>query len=110
MPEAGIGRLALLEHDAGHGRRLREGGRLPATSGARPPATGVVLRHAIAEGVTVEPPTVSAIYKEISPESVRDRNGVLDPLRKAMESRKVPQAIIDNLFETFDAAPSAASD
>ena len=67
-------------------------------------------RQAIARAVTVEAPTVSAIYKEISPESVRDRNGFLDPLRKAMESRKVPQVIIDNLFETFDAAPSAASD
>ncbi len=52
----------------------------------------------------------SARYTKISPESVRDRNGFLDPLRKAMESRKVPQTIIDNLFETFDAAPSAASD
>lgn len=67
-------------------------------------------KDAIVQAVTIEPPTVSTVYKEISPESVQDRDGFLGPLRKAMESRKVPQAIIENLFETFDAAPSAASD
>ena len=66
--------------------------------------------NTIVQAVTIEPPKVSAIYKDISRESVQDRNGFLNPLRRAMESRRVPQVVIDSLFSTFDAAPSAASD
>ena len=69
-----------------------------------------MAENAIVQAVTIDPPTVSTVYKEISPESVQERDGFLGPLRKAMEPRNVPQAVIDNLFETFDAAPSAASD
>lgn len=69
-----------------------------------------VTERFVGQAVTVEPPKVSTIYKEISPDSVQDRDRFLNPLRKAMESRKVPQATIESLFATFDAAPSATSD
>lgn len=67
-------------------------------------------RDIIEQAVTIERPTVTTVYKEISPESVRDRKRFIDPLRKAMQSRDVPQGIIDNIFKMFDAAPSAGSE
>jgi hypothetical protein len=54
--------------------------------------------------VDFDPPTVRRVEKNISPRNVADPD-FLEPLRQIMEKRRVPQAVIDTLFSTGDAAP-----
>lgn len=54
--------------------------------------------------VSFEPPVVRTLYKNVSPENVDDNN-FLDALRQIMRKRRVPQHIIDSLFESGRAAP-----
>ena len=58
------------------------------------------------EAISFAAPTVRVVYKNIAPESVRDPN-FLASLRKNMERRGVPNALIDSLFASSDAAPAA---
>jgi hypothetical protein len=55
--------------------------------------------------VEFAPPYVRIVYKNISPESVRDPN-FLEALKVRMRRRKVPEAFIWSLFATCDAAPT----
>jgi hypothetical protein len=56
--------------------------------------------------IAFEPPHVHVVYKNITPESVRDAS-FLDPLQKTMQRRGVPVAVINSLFSSGDAAPAA---
>ena len=58
------------------------------------------------EAISFEAPQIRIVYKNISSESVHEPTFV-NPLLKMMRRRRVPTTIIDSLFLTHDAAPSA---
>jgi hypothetical protein len=49
---------------------------------------------------------VKTLYKNIAPETVDDSK-FLEPLKEIMVAKRVPQKIIDTLFESGQAAPEA---
>jgi hypothetical protein len=51
---------------------------------------------------------VKTLYKNIAPETVRDSK-FLEPFKEIMVAKRVPQAIIDALFESGQAAPEAGT-
>jgi hypothetical protein len=68
------------------------------------------LRHTfqdvLQKAISLEAPRVRVVYKNVAPESVRDTT-FLDPLRKIMQQRNVPIAVINSLFASGDAAPAS---
>jgi hypothetical protein len=54
--------------------------------------------------VAFEPPVVKVLYKNVSPENIRDP-AFLDALKASMHKRKVPPEIINSLFESGQVAP-----
>ena len=71
------------------------------------------LEHSVKEvvnkAVKIESPRIHTVYKNIAPESA-SKSDFLEPLRSAMRRRNVPMALIDDLFRSFDAAPSAGKE
>jgi hypothetical protein len=67
--------------------------------------TQIVEKLAV-EAISFEAPQIRVVYKSISSESVHEPTFV-NPLLKMMRRRHVPMTIIDSLFLTHDAAPSA---
>lgn len=65
-----------------------------------------LLQNMVETAIHFEAPRVHIVYKDIAPESVRD-NDFINPLRKLMTKRKVPQGEINSLFATVEAAPPA---
>jgi hypothetical protein len=59
------------------------------------------------KAISFEEPWVRVIYKSIAPESVRDPE-FIEPLKKIMQRRSVPVAIIESLFASGDAAPATS--
>jgi hypothetical protein len=57
------------------------------------------------KAILFEEPRVRVVYKSIAPESVRDP-AFISPLKKIMQRRNVPVAIIESLFASGDAAPA----
>jgi hypothetical protein len=55
--------------------------------------------------ISFEEPWVRVVYKNIAPESVRDP-GFIEPLKKIMQRRGVPVAVIESLFASGEAAPA----
>jgi hypothetical protein len=53
-------------------------------------------------------PDVKILYKNVAPENILDKR-FLDPLKAIMLRRRVPQTIIDTLFESGQAAPVAGA-
>jgi hypothetical protein len=53
-------------------------------------------------------PVVKILYKNVAPENIRDER-FLDALKRIMLKRRVPQAIIDSLFESGQAAPETGA-
>jgi len=58
--------------------------------------------------VTFDVPEVKILYKNVAPENVQDTR-FLDQLKRIMLKRRVPQPIIDSLFESGQAAPEAGA-
>jgi hypothetical protein len=58
--------------------------------------------------ITFDAPLVKILYKNVAPENIRDKR-FLDSLEAIMLKRRVPQAIIDSLFESGQAAPEAGA-
>ena len=48
------------------------------------------------------------LYKNVAPENIEDER-FLDTLKRIMLKRRVPQAIIESLFESGLAAPEAGA-
>lgn len=65
-----------------------------------------VANEIFTSAVTFEAPIVKVLYKNVAPENVRDES-FLRTLKNSMVTRRVPQAIIDTLFETGEAVPEA---
>jgi hypothetical protein len=57
------------------------------------------------KAISFEEPRIRVIYKSVAPESVRDPE-FIEPLKKIMQRRNVPVAIIESLFASGDAAPA----
>ena len=51
---------------------------------------------------------MKTLYKNIAPETVHDSK-FLEPLKEIMVAKRVPQTIIDSLFESGQAAPEAGT-
>jgi len=64
-----------------------------------------IVQGLFQKAISLEPPQVRVIYKNIAPESVHDSNFV-EPLKKIMQRRGVPLGVIDTLFSSGDAAPA----
>ncbi len=64
------------------------------------------VQDLLQKAISFEPPRVRIVYKNIAPESVRDTD-FLEPLRKIMQRRGVPVAVINSLFASGDAAPAS---
>ena len=60
------------------------------------------------KAIAFEPPIVKTLYKNIAPETVHDSK-FLEPLKEIMVAKRVPQTIIDSLFESGQAAPEAGT-
>lgn len=58
--------------------------------------------------ITFDAPAVKILCKNVAPENIRDKR-FLDALRKIMLKRRVPQAIIESLFESGQAAPETGA-
>lgn len=58
--------------------------------------------------ITFDAPVVKILYKNVAPENIRDER-FLDALKGIMLKRRVPQAIIDSLFESGQAAPETGA-
>jgi hypothetical protein len=58
--------------------------------------------------ITFDPPVVRIVYKNVAPENVDDPR-FLEELKRIMVLRRVPQAIIDSLFESGQAAPESGA-
>lgn len=56
--------------------------------------------------VSFEAPSVKVIYKNVAPENVQNEQ-FLSTLKNVMVKRRVPQTIMDTLFESGEAAPEA---
>jgi hypothetical protein len=54
--------------------------------------------------ITFDAPVVKILYKNVVPENIRD-NRFLEALKSIMLKRRVPEAIIESLFESGQAAP-----
>ena len=63
----------------------------------------------VKKAVQIEPPRVHTVYKNIAPESA-GKSDFLKPLKLAMRRRNVPVALVDDLFSSLDAAPSAGKE
>ena len=66
----------------------------------------VRAEQVVKKAVQIEPPRIHTVYKNIAPESA-EKSDFLEPLKLAMRRRNVPMALIDDLFSSLDAAPSA---
>jgi hypothetical protein len=64
-----------------------------------------IAQELLRKAISLDPPRVRVVYKSIAPESVRDSE-FLEPLKKIMERRGVPFAMINSLFTSGDAAPT----
>jgi hypothetical protein len=58
--------------------------------------------------IAFEPPVLKILYKNVAPENVRDEK-FLGPLKEIMITKRVPQAIIESLFESGLAAPETGT-
>jgi len=58
--------------------------------------------------ITFDAPVVKILYKNVAPENIRD-NRFLEALKSIMLKRRVPQAIIESLFESGQAAPETGA-
>jgi hypothetical protein len=58
--------------------------------------------------IAFEAPILKILYKNVAPENIRDKR-FLDPLKAIMLKKRVPQPIIDSLFESGQAAPETGS-
>jgi len=58
--------------------------------------------------VSFDPPKVKVLYKNVAPENIDDGT-FLTVLRKIMVKRRVPQKIIDSLFESGEVAPESGT-
>ena len=58
--------------------------------------------------ITFDAPVVKILYKNVAPENIRD-NRFLEALKSIMLKKRVPQAIIESLFESGQAAPETGS-
>jgi hypothetical protein len=58
--------------------------------------------------ITFDAPVVKILYKNVAPENIQD-NKFLDALKGIMLKRRVPQAIIESLFESGQAAPETGA-
>ena len=58
--------------------------------------------------ITFDAPVVKFLYKNVAPENIRD-NRFLEALKSIMLKKRVPQAIIESLFESGQAAPETGS-
>jgi hypothetical protein len=54
--------------------------------------------------IAFDAPVVKIVYKNVAPENIGDRK-FLDALKSIMLRKRVPQTIIDTLFESGQAAP-----
>jgi hypothetical protein len=77
-----------------------------------PENIGVELNKLAAElfkkAIAFEPPVVKILYKNIALETVHDPK-FLEPLKEIMVTKRVPQTIIDTLFESGQAAPQVGT-
>jgi hypothetical protein len=67
-----------------------------------------LARKLFERAITFDAPLVKILYKNVAPENIRDKR-FLDALKAIMLNRRVPQAIIDSLFESGQAAPEAGA-
>ena len=58
--------------------------------------------------ITFDAPVVKILYKNVAPENIRD-NRFLEALKSIMPKRRVPQPIIESLFESGQAAPETGA-
>jgi hypothetical protein len=58
--------------------------------------------------ITFDAPVVKILYKNVAPENIRD-NRFLEALKSIMLKKRVPQAIIESLFESGMAAPETGA-
>jgi hypothetical protein len=58
--------------------------------------------------MTFDAPAVKILYKNVAPENIRDGR-FLDAPKRIMLKRRVPQAIIESLFESGQAAPETGA-
>lgn len=63
------------------------------------------VRRSLEKAITFETPRTRLIYKNISPESIRDP-AFLNPLRDGMRNKGWLEVEINSLFNISDAAPS----
>jgi hypothetical protein len=67
------------------------------------------LAHEIFEGaISFDEPKVKVLYKNVAPENIHDP-AFLGVLKKHMNRRRVPKAVIDSLFESGQAAPESGA-
>jgi hypothetical protein len=66
------------------------------------------LAQELFKSIAFDAPLVKILYKNVAPENIRDKR-FLDALKGIMLKRRVPQAIIDSLFESGQAAPEAGA-
>jgi hypothetical protein len=67
-----------------------------------------VAQELFQSAITFDPPVVKILYKNVAPENIRDKR-FLDELKRIMLRRRVPQSIIDSLFESGAAAPETGA-
>jgi hypothetical protein len=67
-----------------------------------------LARELFESAVTFDPPVVKILYKNIAPENIREAR-FLDELKRIMLKRRVPQSIIESLFESGQVAPEAGA-
>ncbi len=56
--------------------------------------------------IQFDAPAVKILYKNVALENIRDKR-LLDGLKRIMLKRRVPQAIVESLFESGQAAPES---
>ena len=58
--------------------------------------------------IAFDAPVVKILYKNVAPENIRDAK-FLDALKRIMLKRRVPQVIVESLFESGQAAPETGA-